>query len=516
MLLLFPPGWSLNYGGPHLGLPLLKSYLDKKSISTSIRDLNIDSANYYSLNISEEELQLGRTFDVENAWKFYLNKADELSDIAKIYDGNWSIKSGFNFNKCDLSSSKDIRNFSKLESPFTNYYKIKILPEIVEKNPSVIGINVTVPSQLLSSFELIRLLRNNGFEGNLLLGGNTITRLEEELKQDWIFDLVDGIILNQGEEALEAYSNAIKNKTSLYDVPNLLWKNKTGFVKNSYKKVPKKSFSMPDFSGYPIGEYWGPNYLTAIGARGCYYGKCNFCTIPYAWGNNGFVGFDDPKLISKYLQEATTKWGINRFSFVEETISPKKLNLLVNELLISKQKIMFEGYARFEKAWLDDSFLEKVSSAGLKKLFLGMETLSKKNRYKLNKGDDAEKIKLYLEKFNQYGIKTHLFTMVGYPGTTVDDAIYTLDFLLEHKDLIDTVDMSYFVWDKHTTHQGIVPSGKQNDWALNINYVKENPNDALILNPDQSLVLAQELEKVILQEKPEWTNPIYRMFSSWK
>jgi len=515
VLLIFPPGWSLNYGAPHIGLPLIKNYLNNANIDCEIKDLNIESVLHYNIRISENEvLSFKSNFNTESSYDLYFSEADKLEKIAKEYNGEWKIKSGFVYNGCDLASSEDIKEFSKFESPFTEFYKSYLIPEIAAKQYSIIGISVTVPSQLLSAFEISRIIRNSGYTGLIVLGGNTITRLKDELYLDWVFNIVDCIVLNQGEETLKLIFESIIYKNSFENIPNLLWKSSSGINYNGFKKLDVSHFSMPDFNGYPVGKYWGVNYLPMISARGCYYSKCKFCSIPFAWGNNGFVGLDNPNNVFECLQNQILEYSINNFSFVEETMHPQIIQKISQLILNSGIKIKFEGYIRFEKIWLDDSFLSLLSKAGLKKVFIGMELILSDNRTVLNKKDNVNQIIDYFKQFQKHNIKIHLFTLFGFPGTNEYDAINTVDFLLNHSEYIDTIDVSHFVYSKHTKINGIKPIfDLRNDWALEYDFTSENEND---FNSDKAKILANGLESIIIQSKPQWTHPIYRMYSTWQ
>ena len=517
ILLLHPPGWSVNYGAPHLALPIIKGYLNERGIDCNVKDLNIEVANFYNLHITKSDIEyfVINGFDEKNADNLYYNYVKAFNKIGKRYDGDWKIKSGFNFNKCNLAISEDIRTFSKKKSPFTEYYHKYLIPYVKKTNPLIIGFSITVPSQLLSSFEIVRLLRKSGFAEIIVFGGNTITRIENNLKKEWIFKLIDFVITNQGEEALELlYHHISSNNKDFSNVPNLLWlNNKSEYIKTTYKRLPQNKFSMPVFDDYPIGKYWGYNYLPIIGARGCYYGKCSFCAIPYAWGNNGFVGYDDTLKLVDFVEKSVKKYNINKFSFVEEAMNVKKLKEFSLEIIKRKLNIKYEGYARFDKVWSYETLLSIFKEAGLKKLFIGMEFITD-GREGMNKGDNVSEIMKYFKLFKKYGIKLHLFTMFGFPGTKIDDALRTIEFLLENKEYIDTIDVSHFVYARHTKVNGVVPIINSNeDWALEYKYYDPN---GINLNTDEAKFLANSLESLVLSEQPQWLHPIYRMYSTWK
>lgn len=517
VILLNPPGWSLNYGSPHLGLPLIQGYLADKGIPCSIRDLNIESSQYYGITISSKTI-LGfshNDFDVVAADNIYYSIVNQLKCIGEEFNGCWRIKSGFNFHGCDLSKSDDVREFSHHKSPFTNFYNEVVIPYIKKKSPLMIGFSVTVPSQILSAFELIRILRSTGYAGVIILGGNIPTRLKNEFKINWIFDLIDCLVTTQGEESIELlWKNILNGASNFEKIPNLLWRNKKGdYVSNPNRKLNINNFSTPDFTGYPVGEYWGINYLPILGARGCYYGKCVFCSIPFAWGNNGFVGFDDVGKVADFLTQASKKHSINNYSFVEEAMHAKQLAKLSKTIIENGNNIRFEGYVRLDKTWSDSKYLSVFQKAGLKKVFVGMELINFGSRTTMNKKDNIGDILGYLKRFNDHGIKVHLFSMFGYPGTTVNDAMETIDFILKHKKLIDTVDISHFVYAKHTKVNSVTPIiTRVRDWALEYDYKTVDKKD---LTSTQSKMLANSLESLIIQEQPQWLSPVYRMYSTW-
>lgn len=517
VLLLHPPGWSLNYGSPHLGLPLIQGYLIGKGIPCSIRDLNIESSQYYGINISRKTILnfSHNSFDVVEADKIYYSTVDQLKCIGEEFNGSWRIKSGFNFHGCDLSKSEDVREFSNCKSPFTNFYNKVVIPYVKKKPPLIIGFSVTVPNQILSAFELIRILRSAGYDGTIILGGNIPTRLKKEFQKKWIFDLIDGLVTTQGEESIELlWKTVSRGVYNFEEIPNLLWRDKKGEpVSNPYKKLDIVDFSMPDFKGYPIGDYWGINYLPILGARGCYYGKCSFCPIPFAWGNNGFVGFDKVEKVADFLTQASERYNINNYSFIEEAMHAKQLAKLSKIIIENGNNIRFEGYVRLDKTWGESKLLSVFQKAGLKKVFIGMELINFSGRSGMNKKDNIGDILDYLKSFYDHGIKVHLFNMFGYPGTTEDDAMATIEFVLKHKKYIETVDISHFVYARHTNVNSVTPIITcERDWALEYDYKNLDNKD---LTSTQSKLLANSLESIIIQEQPQWVNPVYRMFSTW-
>lgn len=513
VLLIFPPGWIYTVGGTYISLPLIKGFLRQHNINSKILDLNLEISKHFNLKVSKQDVEEAcKSPTLESLNKPYYFAQSKMDIVSAPFGASWDIQFGYNYPNCNFASSEDIRHFSENSTPFDDFLIKSIQHELSRLSPEIIGISVSVPAQLLSTFRIVRLIRTMGYQGKIVLGGNLITRLDEGLYKKWIFDLIDGAILFQGEETLIELINCLSNNLSWENVPNLIWKNNDGIKKNTIQYLKPENFSRPDFSDIDIEGYWGVNYLPMLGSRGCYYGKCTFCAIPYAYGNNGFLGHDDPYHVFDDMEKGFHNFGINRFKFMDEALHPAILTKLSDLILSRNLQFEFEGYARFDNFWKNTSFLKKVSKAGLKKIYLGLELVNSNKRNLLNKSDSSSSLEM-LKIFNNEGIKVHLFTLFGYPGTGVDEALNTIEFALENISLIDTLDIFPFYYAKHTKVPFIEKvENPELDWAIEYNYKPLGEN---VLTQQQTLELCENLENIIWAEKPQWLHPIYRLYSTW-
>jgi len=506
-----PPGWILNPGGAYIALPLLKSAMGNQGIEAKVVDANLDSASFYNLKIDQKDLEnIENNFSLASLNKPYFREQNKMQELAATFNASWDIQLGYIPVGYDFSSSESVKEFSNNKSVYTSYFTNELIPSIQRNNPLIIGLSVTVPQQLLPTFEFCRLLRNEGYEGKIILGGNMITRIGSNFNLPWVFELIDALILFQGENSIPDYFKCIQNNLSFNDVPNLVWKNRGEIITNRIEHIKRNEFSRPDFSDLRVGEYWGNNYLTLLGSRGCYYGKCSFCAIPYAYGNNGFLGHDKPSNVFEDIVFNKEKFGINNFKFTDEALHPTILKRLSEEIIHNNVDCNFEGYARFDTFWKNENFLKLVSKAGLRKVYLGLELIQTGNRDLLNKSDSDDALEM-LQKFNDAGIKVHLFTLFGYPGTGVDEAVNTIQFTLKHQKLIDTLDVFPFYYAKHTKVPFVNPIvDKNKDWAIEYDYETEIEG---ALKKEEVSILCEKLEDVIWDERPEWLHPTYRMIS---
>ena len=79
----------------------------------------------------------------------------------------------------------------------------------------------------------------------------------------------------------------------------------------------------PDFDGLPLQEYLAPKIVLPYNlGKGCYWGSCYFCEIPFI---NKIPGNEyrvkDVKLIVDQLQELSEKYETPYFQFTDEVVS---------------------------------------------------------------------------------------------------------------------------------------------------------------------------------------------------
>ena len=505
--LIFPPGWSLHSGGMYIASPLLIGYAKQNSdLSINQIDLNIELPKKKGFLLCENEILEAYYSGFNHFARFYESKNRELTSLF----GNDNVS-------CNINEGLVPENINVLSSQVTkntigfSYRTIEEAYHIIKNRISEICIAFSIASsiQLFWAIHLSITIRKYGYKGKIILGGNIPTRLKNELKKDWLFEIIDGFIIWSGEKALLQYINAIKTD-SFENVNNLIYRKYQDFVENASKFIIPADFAVPDFEGLEVGKYNGINYIPLLASRGCYYGKCTFCSIPFSYGKNGFLGNDSLENIVSGINIGL-KYNVSNFKFMDEALFPKTIKELSKYLLKNEYNIAFEGYGRFDEFWTKHENLELCSKAGLRKVYFGLEIMSK-NRKALNKNDSMYAIEI-LELFKNFGIKIHLFVMIGYPGTSVQDAINTVEFCLKNVELIDSIDVSAFSYAKHTFIPEINPViDDNNDWSLNFDYDTINKKD---LTQQETKIICEDIENLIWDLKPEWLHPAYRMVSSW-
>ena len=512
--LFFPPGWTLVTGSPHVALPLLAGHLRAVGIDVWLRDLNIEAATAVGVKISGDSAGAGSAVgSLEAMNEPYFEAEDHLMKEARQFGGTWNAQLGFEFfDAPQRSSTQSVEAISRC-SPFTQFFEQSVLPEVARRQPDIIGMSIASTYQLLPAFQLAHLLKTSGYEGFIVLGGNTITRLRRELAFPRLFDFVDGLVSFQGERPFERLCHGVEHVGSLDLVPNLIWRD-DGRVRENPTSPPSHPDAavVPDYRDLDLAQYWGTHHLNLVGERGCYYGQCSFCAIPYGWAEGGYAGGRSVSSVYDDIQVLIERHDTRRFKFVDEALSPRFMRQLAERLLRDDVRIEWEGYTRFEPAWSDAAFVELVGRAGFRKGYFGLEILNSAHRPSLRKGD-APRVETLLTLAQDAGVRVHFFCMFGFPGTSSDDAERTADFLLTHESVIDTADIFPWTFAKHTTVAGVEPVVKVGqDWDLEFDH---RPTRAGVLSRSEILEMTERHEERLWACAPRLLHPLYRMTSPW-
>jgi hypothetical protein len=342
----------------------------------------------------------------------YFRAEQMLDRFATEWGGAWNAQFGFALPQSIHESSTKTLELCTGASPFQRYISSVIVPEIESHDSCVVGFAVASLNQLLPAFQCARELRRAGYDGFIALGGNTVSRLLASLAIPPVFEVVDGLVAFQGEEPLAALCGTVLRGAPLDGVPSLTWMDH-GTVRTNGGSVGllQSELPAPDYAGLPVGAYWGVNYLNLAASRGCYYGKCTFCAIPY--GAGGFGGFKSPSVVFAEMLQLHEQYGIPRFKFVDEALSPRFMRGLAILIEASGSPFEWEAYVRLETAWRDSQFVAGLAAGGFRKGYFGLELLPGSHRKSLNKGD-APDPGLLCDICSAVGVRIHFFCMFGF------------------------------------------------------------------------------------------------------
>ncbi|MFO0776629.1 MAG: radical SAM protein [Nitrospira sp.] len=553
VMLLFPPEWVPT--APYLALPSLTAVLREAGHTVIQRDINIGMWDHFfsmefliwvkarlgmQLKMLQEkagaltEREMNQLAVVEQAY------ARDLFDLADRAEDAKQIVRGERFYDADLLEgalntfretmvyisaayypaslvfypmesnlgyrpgvSKEV--FACLEDEQVNVYRDLcnqlVLPEVAKEQPDVIGISIGTQMQLLAGLTFAKLIKESFPRIHVVVGGNVITRLQEDLlyHERFFTEVFDSAILYEGEHALLWLIEALNGQRPLASVPNLIYRDAAGLHRNPEVYTEKTTaLPLPDFDGMPLDRYFVPELIIPyLATRGCYWGRCTFC-------DHGQGYFDQyrgmpAQLVVDQIKALRDKYRCRHFLFSDESYPPA-LFKKVSQLLVDQQvRIKWTTLIRFEETLQDQAMWDLAAKAGCCTLYYGMESANERVLNLMDKHAKKSVIQRNLQMAAQSGIWNHVMAFYGFPGETFEEAMETRQFVLENQPVIHSLELFYFVAYRHTPmvrhpEKFGITIHKQEEYDLPLDYYY-TLNDPSTLSCLDAMQLCEEFYK---------------------
>lgn len=337
--------------------------------------------------------------------------------------------------------------FDKTTNIYIKYFE-SMLDKIKAEKADYIGISINSSSQIIAGLTLANMLKKET-NAHISIGGNHFGRVTDSLeKYPEFFELFcDSLLVEEGEVPVIELTRYVNGEINIEEVPNLMYL-KDGKVQFNNKIEPRKlnELKTPSLDGYNLNAYFTPEIVMPFPAsRGCYWRKCSFC-------DHDFGMYYNIKNIDKLIKEIKTfkeKYGITKFEFIDEAISPNYMEAMSKRFLEENLDVEF-----FCDARLEDGFTKEVCDlaveAGLRMVLWGFESGSKKIMKLINKGINVDNRLKILKDAREAGIYNFAFIFFGFPAETKRDAMKTIKVICDNTDIINSYGKSVFTMGKHT------------------------------------------------------------------
>ena len=493
VLLLFPPQW-VPYQ-PHLALPSLAAFLRSNGIETVQKDLNVESFDYFlsrkylrslkpAIDSRFAELDrrpvlaagfeqhlygdlflarssaynLGDAIDdaksVFRSTRYY--DAVALSQARKTIENALSVISLAHYpTRLELMSftmpcydgtlgSIDKLTVDRDQNPYLEYFEQSALPYIQNQAPDLIGISIAGESQLIPALALSRLIKQK-FGCHVVLGGYVVTLLADSFagNREFFGKYCDGLMVLEGERPLLELAGALSNHQSLRSVSNLIYYDGESVRQNPIvQPEPMDSLPVPDFDGLPLKNYLSPEpVLPLLASRGCYWGKCAFCSHNVSYENK-YRAASGKKIVAD-LETLRQKYGARHFAFSDEAIAPKVMRDVTARLIARNDDFRFSTNIRLELQFTPE-LCREMYTTGFRVVYLGLESGCDRVLGLMNKGFTKEGALQVCRNLVQAGIWDHLYVFLGFPGEAQVEAEETFRFLLENSAAIRSFNIGSF------------------------------------------------------------------------
>jgi hypothetical protein len=197
----------------------------------------------------------------------------------------------------------------------------------------------------------------------------------------------------------------------------------------------------------PLEKYFSPELVLPLAAtRGCYWGKCVFCTL-YTVIGPGYRGrtiaqtVEDMRLLS---QKHNTK----HFYLAIEDLPPNMAKALPRAILDAGLDVNWWCDARLEHDVFTQEVCDDLAASGCKRIAFGYESASRRVLDAMCKGIDPDASMDLVHRVRKAGISVTLYVMVGFPTETREEARATLDAIVANREAIQEVSVRVFYLDE--------------------------------------------------------------------
>jgi anaerobic magnesium-protoporphyrin IX monomethyl ester cyclase len=318
------------------------------------------------------------------------------------------------------------------------YFQNKVVPIFSEEQPDVVGISITHTSEIIPAFTLARLLKSINASTHICLGGATLTEVAYRIVTNpELMEFYDSLVLGPGEIAFGELIDRLQSQKGISSVPNLMYKS-GDTIKKSDKTL---EFDINDACTPDFGPLRPGSVVPLETTSGCYWGKCIFCYYPRQGSPS-----EDPTYSKKrvrrtelVLHDIATlrdKYNPSFIGFTDSSLHPNRIREIAEYNMNVTKKVSFSAFIRLEKDFTSPAFCHKIAEGGFLGGQVGLESGSQRINDIIGKGVDLQDAEIILHNFHNLGILTHVYTMVGTPGETHEDALKTFEFLNRLHDIL--------------------------------------------------------------------------------
>jgi hypothetical protein len=328
---------------------------------------------------------------------------------------------------------------------FLDCYRRHVVPELRAGGSRVFGICLAFVDQLVPGLTLARVIKEEIPDAVIVVGGPQVPYMQDALLgAPRFFSLVDFVVNGEGERPLFELLQQLDSGRRFSAVPNLMYRGEGGEIVQtaSAPEIEMEQAPEPDFDAYGLDETWAhARSMPYLSVRGCYWGKCAFCSINSSYGRK--LRSKPIPVVVRELQSLIEKYGCQSIEFADEAISPARMLALSKAMIAADVKASWFALTRLENRFSSD-ILDLAYAAGCRLLSWGLESGSQRTLDRMNKHISRADALRILEQSHRSGIWNHAFIIIGFPGETEEDFEESIAFVQEASGWIDSLNFGPF------------------------------------------------------------------------
>lgn len=238
---------------------------------------------------------------------------------------------------------------------------------------------------------------------------------------------IDFVVSGEGEQVIVPLLEAISNKRSFNDIPNISYIDSNGnkVVKPITLYSDVNSLPFPDRELFPMENYFsarerhgkefpeGTRSASILTSRGCPYG-CNFCSASDVFGKK--VRVRTAQSVIDEIDELISVYHVNDVYLSDDQflVNRQRVVEILDKIIARNYKISFDAPNGLSPWLLNEEIIQKMKQAGFGQINLAIESGNEwvlKNI--INKPVKLDRLPEVVALCKKYGMNVSAFLVVG-------------------------------------------------------------------------------------------------------
>lgn len=312
----------------------------------------------------------------------------------------------------------------------------KVIKKLKEYRPDLLIFMAGIES-FTEDVRMIKIIKSYFTESKIACIGYLPSLFPEDTLQHHPF--IDYIIMNEPELTFSELYDNLRYTKNINAIAGLAARN-NGSIFIGVQRERIRDLNILPFPAYNLinnrlyGELMMPKPFTVIQtSRGCPFG-CIYCIRTY--GRD--ITYRSIENVLSEIEEAILKYRVKTIRFMDDTFTLNRERVIKLCQLILKKHLKFQWTALSRVDTLDKEMLILMKSAGLRRVYLGIETGSQRLLDYYRKGYQADCIIPNVKTIKKAGIEIAAFFMVG--GIQTEEE-FKKDVVLAKKLNLDYIDV---------------------------------------------------------------------------
>lgn len=318
-----------------------------------------------------------------------------------------------------LESREVLAAVARRPGPFDAYFETELLPALVDRGATHVGISLTFQNQAAAAARLGYLLSEHLPNVRRLLGGPLVACWHDTGQSlvGGVFDLFHEVSPGHDADVLALAASLGQPEMGLPAGPRTL-----------------------DLDSVPWHDYLSPVPIVPLAlGRGCYWAKCTFCP-DYIYARHRAC---PPETLEAIVDAVSERFpGGAMLHLTDAALPPKHLDSISRTIAERGAPLQWHGFVRPERKFTDPAFVERLARGGCSMLQVGVESASPRLLELMDKGVDVDGMRDMLRRTRAAGIRNQIYLLFGMPSETDLERDETLRWLEDCEDAVSDVNVS--------------------------------------------------------------------------